>query len=109
MLNAKQLMDYMKENQGEILNYGEKFVIQVYNGPVLEACISVVGESPFLKIEPSKSKSISVFLEKTTEKGIIDYTNGCDLLESDSVMNLFNIFSEHPRIEQALIALLELH
>ncbi len=50
-----------------------------------------------------------MFLEKQNEIGIIDYSHSSELIENERIVSLFNTFSDHFRIEQVLITLLELH
>lgn len=109
MISSKDIIEFIKNNKGQRIEYGSKYSIQVYDGDVLQANISHNYEEPFLKIEQRENESITLFLEKRNENGIIDYSHGCKLFEDDPIINLFEKFSDHPKIESVLIALLQLH
>lgn len=108
MISTKSIIELIKENQGKTIEYGNGYSIQVYNDNVLKANISFNHEEPFLKIEQRGDKSITLFLDRRDDEGFIDYSCGCKLMEDEPIINLYKKFSEHPRIEKALIALLEL-
>ena len=109
MINTKDIVGFIKEKEGKVVQYGEDYYIQVYNGSTLQANISYKQEEPFLKIEQRCAESIDVFLEKEDKAGIIDYSKSCTLPYGGNISGLFNEFGQHPKIERALISLLELH
>lgn len=109
MIQVKDIMEFIESNKGNTIDYGSGYSIQVYDGSILQANVSYNGELPFLKIEQRKNGSITVFMVYQDNNEIINYACGCTLLEDEPVINLFKKFSNHPKIERALIALLELH
>lgn len=109
MINIDDIVAFIKENEGKTVQYGEGYYIQVYNGTTLQANISYKQEAPFLKIEQRFTESIDIFLEKEDKAGMIDYSKPCILPCGGNILGLFNEFGQHPQIERALIALLELH
>lgn len=109
MINTDDIAAFIKGNEGKTVQYGEGYYIQVYNGTTLQANISYKQEDPFLKIEQRSKCGIDIFLEKADEAGRIDYSKSCTLPYGGNISGLFNEFGQHPQIERALIALLELH
>lgn len=109
MISCQDIINFIKSNKGKVLKFGNGFLIQVYEGETIQANISYNQNVPFIKMEQREDKSLSFFLEKTDETGVIDYSRGCKLGEDDPVISLFREFYDHPQIEKALIALLELH
>lgn len=109
MINTEDIVEFIKENEGKNIPYGEGYYIQVYNGTTLQANISYKQEAPFLKIEQRSIESIDIFLEKEDKAGIIDYSRSCTLPYGGNISGIFNEFWQHPQIERALISLLELH
>ncbi len=109
MTETKQLIEFIKKHKGEVIQYGNEYAIQVYDGDVIQANISCNKDIPFVKMEQRMQGSISLFLESEDDKGIIDYGNECKLMEHEPIINLFNTFKYHTKVEDALIALLKLH
>ena len=109
MINTEDIVEFIKENEGKTISYGDGYRIQVYSGGTLQANISYKHEEPFLKIEQRFSNSIDICLEKEDKAGIINYSKSCTLPYGGNILGLFNEFGQHPQIEKALISLLELH
>lgn len=108
MIISKEIIEFIRSHKGKTISYGNGYNIQVYNGDVLQANISYNSKEPFIKIEQRENKSITLFLERRDDNGIIDYSYGCKLMEDDPIINLYEKFKDHPKIENILIALLEL-
>lgn len=106
MLQVGQIINYLEANKGKSIPYLGGYVIQVYNGISLQANISKNNALPFIKIEQRNSNTLSFFLEG--EDGIIQYNNECCLKKDDNVLRIFQKFSTHPKIQDALISLLAL-
>lgn len=106
MLYAKELVQYIDNNKNNTIRYGNDYSIQVYGGNTVQAHIMMFGHT-IAKIEGADSSSINVYLCKENSEAI-DYGECCVLKQNDSILKVFDTFSEHKDIESLLVALLQL-
>lgn len=106
MLYAKELILYINDNKNRIIPFGNNYAIQVYGGDTVQAHIMMLDHT-IAKIEGADSSFIKVYLCKEDSEDIA-YGEGCVLKQNDSVLKVFDSFSEHKDIESLLIALLQL-
>ncbi len=110
MIRANEIIQYIKKHRGETITYGRGYSIQVYDDWALQANISCALEKEaFIKIEQREEESINIFLEEQNNVGQINYLHGCKLAANQTIADVLEEFNGHPKIEKAMIALLELN
>lgn len=109
MLLVKDIVEFLTQNKGSTEWYSD-YRIQIYTGDRLQANIShkAENEAAFIKIDQHIENSIDIFLDDTKNPGIINYSEHCRLLYDENILSLAKKFDHHPKIEKALISLLEL-
>ena len=109
MLYTNDLIEFIQKNRGKTIPYGNGYVIKVYADDMFQACISYGNNTAFLRTAQRCKDSIDIFLESKDKEGIIDYSVSCRLAINENISGLFNVFEGNPKLECALIALLELN